>query len=330
MITIGAGTYPETVTIPLSVTLVGAGADTTIIDGRQGGTAVTVNVGATATISGVTVQNGSADTNGGGIYNSAVLTLTNSTVSGNNAPNGNSGGIFNAGNNAVIVTSTNTILAGNNAYNGFDCAGSLTSGGYNLVGIGGCGLTNGVDGDQVGTSANPLSPRLGPLQDNGGPTITMAPLPGSPAIDAIAPGNCVLSTDQRGQPRPDEAADSGFCDIGSVEAQEGPPPTNTPSPTATSSPTPIPTSTPTPAPQLAAQPTSGVFGQSVTYSGTSFGPTERVNLYLDSTGNPPFYAVTSTLTGSFVASPQSVLCQNRGRAPCGRLTHTVAGCVPWT
>jgi hypothetical protein len=45
----------------------------------------------------------------------------------------------------------------------------------------------------------PLDARLGPLQDNGGPTFTMALLPGSPAIDqGVSQG---LSTDQRGMPR---------------------------------------------------------------------------------------------------------------------------------
>lgn len=59
-------------------------------------------------------------------------------------------------------------------------------------------------------------PKLGPLADNGGPTLTMALLPGSPAIDAgntsVAPG-----TDQRGFPRPAGlAADIGAFEYGSV------------------------------------------------------------------------------------------------------------------
>jgi hypothetical protein len=59
---------------------------------------------------------------------------------------------------------------------------------------------NGVNGDIVGTTVNPINPKLGPLQNNGGPTHTLALLPGSPAIDAgnnvlIPPG---ITTDQRG------------------------------------------------------------------------------------------------------------------------------------
>jgi hypothetical protein len=59
-------------------------------------------------------------------------------------------------------------------------------------------------------------PKLGPLADNGGPTLTMALLPGSPAIDA---GNTSLApaTDQRGFSRPaGRAADIGAFEYGSV------------------------------------------------------------------------------------------------------------------
>jgi hypothetical protein len=61
-----------------------------------------------------------------------------------------------------------------------------------------------------------IDPKLGPLADNGGPTLTMALLPGSPAIDA---GNTSLAptTDERGFPRPAGlAADVGAFEYGSV------------------------------------------------------------------------------------------------------------------
>ena len=82
---------------------------------------------------------------------------------------------------------------------GPDVLGPVISLGYNLI-----GQTDGSTGwrstDLTGTSAEPLDPLLGPLQDNGGPTQTQAPLVGSPAI---GPGDPSLdgSVDQRGSLR---------------------------------------------------------------------------------------------------------------------------------
>src|SRR5262249_88584 len=59
-------------------------------------------------------------------------------------------------------------------------------------GDGGRGITNGTAGNLVGAD-----PKLGPLQDNGGPTPTMALLPGSPAFGAGS-NPLGLTTDQRG------------------------------------------------------------------------------------------------------------------------------------
>jgi hypothetical protein len=43
-----------------------------------------------------------------------------------------------------------------------------------------------------------IDPILGPLADNGGSTLTLALLPGSPALDAIPPVKTTPLTDQRG------------------------------------------------------------------------------------------------------------------------------------
>src|SRR5262249_32509248 len=92
--------------------------------------------------------------------------------------------------------------------------------------------------DQIGIIKPGQGPLLGPLQDNGGPTATMALLPGSPAIDA---GDPTLAVDQHGQPLTTDqrgVARDAAPDIGAFEFLPLPPP---PAPTAPSSGTPLPT-----------------------------------------------------------------------------------------
>jgi hypothetical protein len=62
-----------------------------------------------------------------------------------------------------------------------------------------------------------VDPLLGPLQANGGPTMTVAPTPTSPVIDA---GSFCLPSDQRGLPRRDNGETT--CDIGAYETQDAP------------------------------------------------------------------------------------------------------------
>jgi hypothetical protein len=103
---------------------------------------------------------------------------------------------------------------------GADVFAAVTAGSNDFIGIGDAnltGLTAGANGNHVGTAALPLSPDLGPLQDNGGLTPTEAPLAGSPVIDAI-PGGALPAgtpTDQRGFQRVVGTAQ----DIGAVEFQ---------------------------------------------------------------------------------------------------------------
>jgi len=82
------------------------------------------------------------------------------------------------------------------------------------------GVFNWVEDDTcLATSSPELSgdPQLGELSDNGGPTLTHAPLPGSGLIDAST--NCdnptIGGVDQRG-----EARGTNTCFIGSVEGIE--------------------------------------------------------------------------------------------------------------
>ena len=84
--------------------------------------------------------------------------------------------------------------------------------GNNIVGDA-TGCTFGTQStDRVGSGASPVDPRLGPLADNGGPTMTHALLDGSPAIDA-ADQAAAPPVDQRGAPRnPDIGAyERVFC-----------------------------------------------------------------------------------------------------------------------
>ena len=153
-----------------------------------------------------TVSGNSAGTSGGGIFTSNTsLRVADSTITGNSAPSG--GGIYNVGS----VEVSNTILnAGASGENIFNDGGTITSLGYNLSSDDGGGYLTGV-GDQINTD-----PLLGPLQDNGGPTLTHALLPGSPAIDAGNPNfHPPPFNDQRGCPR----VINGRIDIGSFERQ---------------------------------------------------------------------------------------------------------------
>ncbi len=121
----------------------------------------------------------------------------------------------------------NSLLAGNETTSaGIDCAGTLVSSGYNLIGNNqSCTITP-LATDQIGTPGAPIDPKLGPLGDHGGPTPTHLPLLGSPALDrAKTTPSGFLSfhcdaDDQRGQPRPIDGDGDGVaaCDIGATEA----------------------------------------------------------------------------------------------------------------
>jgi Dockerin type I domain len=132
---------------------------------------------------------------GGAINSSGIVSITNSTIGGNFAPDG--GGIFINGGTANVKS---TIIAKNTGITGLDAFGAFSSEGFNLVGQTDGSTGFGVSTDLTGTSASPLDPKLGPLQDNGGPTETMALLPGSPAIDKGTSDGLTgkLTSDQRG------------------------------------------------------------------------------------------------------------------------------------
>lgn len=168
-----------------------------------------------------TTVSGNATTSsaGGGLYlQQSTTTLTHTTIA-NNAANGSGGGGLVVGNSAgVVLTTSNTIIAGNSGSPGADIwyfGGDIVSTGVNLIGDNATvatGFPSGfpnVNGDLVGAPA-----LLAPLEDYGGPTKTMPPLPGSPVIEGAVLLAGTPDTDQRGSARP-----SGpLPDIGAVEA----------------------------------------------------------------------------------------------------------------
>jgi len=163
-----------------------------------------VNEGDNATIANSTfsANNASANgDNGGGIYNTGKLIITNNTLSGNSVP-GSGGGIGNIGG---TLTLRNTIVANNP---GGNCRGTITNGGNNLDDGTTCGwgsasgsmsTTNPLLGDLTGT------PAYFPLNSM------------SPAIDKADDSICtawpVSNQSQNGVARPQGA----HCDIGSYE-----------------------------------------------------------------------------------------------------------------
>jgi hypothetical protein len=160
---------------------------------------------------------GNAASSGGAlrIADSAVGTLRNSTVVYNRS-RGDGGGVS-VGGTATLTIVNSTIARNTDAGNSATGAGGAAKEGGNTLNVRNSVIaentvgpaTPNADVDVADLNENSSNfigtvdgnPRLGPLQDNGGPTFTMAPSPGSPLIDtgnnalAIAAS---LTTDQRG------------------------------------------------------------------------------------------------------------------------------------
>ncbi len=224
----GIGNSAGTVTVTNS-TISGSEADAgggIFNSNRSGGTA-------TANVTNSTISDNRASA-GAGIENdiNGTVNVTNSTISRNFAAGffEGGGGIENRSSGPATIKSS--IIALNSAAgSGQDVSGAFTSQGFNLIGKtdDSTGFTAATD--LTGTNTSPLNPRLDPagLQDNGGPTLTIALLPDSPAIDkATAIGlNGPLTTDQRGtgfprtfdDPAVPPATGGDNTDIGAFELQ---------------------------------------------------------------------------------------------------------------
>jgi hypothetical protein len=182
----------------------------------------------------VTAPAGTAE--GGGLFNGFTLptplpnlggtTLSNDTLASNTATGGTAkgGGIFNSSGNTVNLVNT-IVYDPSGVSTDPDVSGTITATHNSLYGsaVAAQIAANGnLGGNQFST--NPMLDPNG-LQNNGGPTQTLALLPGSPALGAGTNTSAlggIPTTDQRGLPRP---GPDGF-DLGAFQTQ---PPPSTPS-----------------------------------------------------------------------------------------------------
>jgi hypothetical protein len=221
----------------------GRGADVPSTPEAQGGASqgggLYVNGGmltlADSTITANTLQGGAGGSGfdddcggasqGGGLWVATGVTaqVSFSTIATNQATGGSGGGggpatgggVYNQG----MLQTRDTLLAGNTVNgpgtnSGPDLAGDLGSLGHNLI-----SNSDGGRGFDA-TDLLDVDPLLGPLQNNGGPTQTMALLPGSPAIDA-GDKTGHPHWDQRG--RPYHRVVNHRLDIGAFEVQSDDP-----------------------------------------------------------------------------------------------------------
>jgi predicted outer membrane repeat protein len=213
VLTISGSTFSNNITTNLSTgeggaihipTANSATVSGSTFDGNQAG----YGGGIYSEISAITVSNstfhGNSAVNGGGYYKArGGVDFFNDTFS-HNAASGSGAGIYNDGPGTELV---NTILA--NSTSGGDCYSNtaLSSDSNNLI----------ESHTGCGTPVSTADPMLGALGGNGGPTMTMALLSGSPAKDAGDNTVCadppVSSLDQRGFARPSFTT----CDIGAFE-----------------------------------------------------------------------------------------------------------------
>jgi CSLREA domain-containing protein len=219
----------------------GVGVSTTAAlggDGGPGGDGGGIgSTGATLALSDVTITDNSTGGGGGGGAHSAAPAVKN----GAGGAGGQGGGVFSSG---PLIVGHATLVRNGSGAAGSGALGAVSGarGSRGVPGSGSSGAVrasgsstisrsiiagNACDTTSIpivddtlniafqapGCIGSPLDPRLGPLAANGGPTPTMRPGPGSPAIDREPAGAGCSATDQRGALRPGGAA----CDVGAFE-----------------------------------------------------------------------------------------------------------------
>jgi hypothetical protein len=175
-------------------------------------TATNCTISGNSVSGGVTIYGGGSF--GGGIWNRGNLQITNSTIAHNSASGqmgSSGGGIYESAYGSGSTTTDGSVIALNTASTGpdFTGGGGLQSMGYNIIGNNADAVINSQPTDQIGTPTAPIDPLLGPLTDNGGPTLTHALQARSPAINRGDPA--APPQDQRGYGR------AGVPDVGAFE-----------------------------------------------------------------------------------------------------------------
>ena len=268
LIELGPGTYFENVDVTQSVTIQGDLFTGSTVNGGGANPVFDVESSLTVTLNTLTITNGatlgsgagilnngslvvigstingnSAGASGGGVCNFGTLTLINSTVNGNSASDG--GGVANTSTGMATIVNC-TITANTAAATKGGALANASGGSVNLINSIFAGSLGGsLDVSSLGSiatnddnlaqdgSLSPAvtgNPKLGPLQNNGGPTFTQALMSGSPAIDAgddaVLGAPFDLTTDQRGEG--DQDFPRKVCahvDIGAYEFGAASPPT---------------------------------------------------------------------------------------------------------
>jgi predicted outer membrane repeat protein len=213
----------------------------------SGGNGAGINSGGSLTVANCTFDRNTATNNGGGIFATGTATVSNSTFSGNTTGTSGAGGAIDvagsgslnvinctfrgngahagaaiANNSSGLVTAVNTIIDSaleSLSLPGVNCSGTITDDGHNINEDGSCQFTGTGCAITTGTSFC-TNPRIsGPLQNNGGPTQTIALDSDSPAMDSgdetVCAASPVNSLDQRGFARPGGTAT--HCSIGAYE-----------------------------------------------------------------------------------------------------------------
>ena len=223
---------------------------------------------------------------GPGVGSAGFTAIEHSTIARNTVA---AGGALLAGENIAtehlgavtgITTVSSSVIGGGTGGATPNCGGEgIESHGNNVVSDLSCGPT--ASGDRVG-----VDPLLAPLADNGGPTDTVALLPGSPAIDA---GVGCPANDERGVSR----AQGTTCDAGAFESSfTAPvlsPPLPPPTTTATTAAPPPPPPPPPPADTTPPKLTIGSLGHSVSAAKLRQGLSVRI------AANEPIIAAATLL-----------------------------------